>query len=105
MSDNIAQTVQNVIQDLVAPHLRELKVTVAANQKQTDLRFNSQDEKSVGLQKQIDQRFDAHDQINNAQFKALMAAIAGVKAQSELNTVQAISALSERAAILESRHQ
>ena len=112
MSENVAQTVQKVIQDLVAPDLRELKTIVAANQKQIDLRFDAADhkftgvdDKFIGLQKQIDQRFDSQRQIDDAQFRAILAAIAEGKAQSELNTVQAISALSERVAILESRHQ
>lgn len=87
MPENIAQTVQKVIQDLVAPDVRELKVLVTA------------------LQKQIDQRFDAQDQKSDVQFKALMAAFGEFKAQSELASIRVISALSERVAVLESnRH-
>ena len=41
MSENIAQTVQKAIQDLVAPDVRELKTNVAALQKQIDQRFDS----------------------------------------------------------------
>ncbi len=84
MSENIAQTVQKVIQDLVAPDVRELKTLVTA------------------LQKQIDQRFDAQDQKTEAQFKALMAAFGEFKAQSELTSIRVISQLSERVAVLES---
>ncbi len=84
MSENIAQTVQKVIQDLVAPDVRELKSLVTA------------------LQKQIDQRFDAQDQKTEAQFKALMAAFGEFKAQSELTSIRVISQLSERVAVLES---
>lgn len=83
MSENIAQTVQKVIQDLVAPDVRELKTLVLA------------------LQKQMDQRFDAQDQKTDAQFKALMSAFGEFKAQSELATIRVISQLSERVAILE----
>ncbi len=87
MPENIAQTVQKVIQDLVTPDVRELKVLVTA------------------LQKQIDQRFDAQDHKTDAQFKALMAAFGEFKAQSELASIRVISALSERVAVLESnRH-
>ncbi len=88
MPENIAQTVQKVIQDLVAPDVRELKTLV------------------LGLQKQIDQRFDSQRETSEAQFKALMAALGEFKAQSELANMRVIAALSERVAVLEaSRHQ
>ena len=74
MSENIAQTVQKAIQDLLAPDLRGLKVLVTDLQKQLT-------HVESGLQKQIDQRFDAQDekadaqnQKADAQFKALMSA-------------------------------
>jgi uncharacterized small protein (DUF1192 family) len=84
MPENIAETVQKAIQDLVAPDVRELKVLV------------------VALQKQIDQRFDAQSKDSDAQFRALMATFGEFKAQSELASV---AALSERVAVLEARHQ
>jgi hypothetical protein len=58
MSDNILQTLQQLVQDVIAPDVRELKVRLSS------------------LEKQIDVRFDASDQKNDAQFKAIMAAIA-----------------------------
>jgi SpoVK/Ycf46/Vps4 family AAA+-type ATPase len=64
MPENIAQTVQKVIQDLVAPDVRELKVLVQGLQKQLHQRFE-----------QIDKRFDAQRETSEAQFKALMAAL------------------------------
>jgi hypothetical protein len=84
MPENIAQTVQKAIQDLVAPDVRELKVLV------------------VALRKQIDQRFDAQSKDSDAQFRALMVAFGEFKAQSALASV---AALSERVAVLEARHQ
>jgi hypothetical protein len=87
MPENIAQTVQKAIQDLVAPDVRELKVLVTA------------------LQKQIGQRFDAQSKDSDSQFTALMAALGEFKAQSELASVRVIAALSERGAVLEARHQ
>jgi uncharacterized small protein (DUF1192 family) len=87
MPENIAQTVQKVIQDLVAPDVRELKTIVTA------------------LQKEMNLRFDAQDQKTDAQFKALMAAFGEFKAQSELTSIRVISQLSERVAVLEARHQ
>lgn len=66
MSDNVLQTLQQLIQDVIAPDVRELKVRVTS------------------LEKQIDVRLDASDQKHDALFKALMAAIAESKVQAEL---------------------
>jgi len=101
MAENIAQTVQKVIQDLVAPDVRELKTLVTNLQSQLTHVESS-------LQKQIDQRFEAQDkkaeaqnQKADAQFRALMSALGEFKAQSELTTIRVISQLSERVAVLE----
>lgn len=94
MSENIAQTVQKVIQDLVAPDVRELKTLVLALQKQMDQRFDAQDQKTEAQFRSLDQKTDA-------QFKALMSAFGEFKAQSELSTIRVISQLSERVAVLE----
>jgi len=78
MSEDIAQTVQKVIQDLVAPDVRELKT----------LRTNLQSQLThveSSLQKQIDQRFDAQDKKADAQFRALMSALGEFKAQSVMH--------------------
>ncbi len=82
MSDNILQTLQQLVQDVIAPDVRELKVRVTS------------------LEKQIDVRFNALDQKSDAQFKAIMAAIAESKAQAELTNMRMIAALSERVAAL-----
>jgi hypothetical protein len=94
VSENIAQTVQKVIQDLVAPDVRELKTLVLALQKQMDQRFDAQDQKTEAQFRSLDQKTDA-------QFKALMSAFGEFKAQSELATIRVISQLSERVAVLE----
>ena len=93
MPENIAQTVQQVIQDLVAPDVRELKVLVQGLQKQLD------EHKA-----HVDQRFDAQCETSEAHFTALMAAFGEFKAQSERASMRVISALSERVAVLEARH-
>jgi len=85
MSDNILQTLQHLVQDVIAPDVRELKV-----------RVNS-------LEKQMDVRFNALDQKNDAQFKALLAAIAESKAQAELTSMRIVASLSERVAVLEAQ--
>ncbi len=87
MSENILKTLQHLVQDVIAPDVRELKVRVDANEKQMNLRFDMMDQKM------------------DAQFRAIMAAIGESKAQSELNSMRLIAALSERVAVLESRQQ
>ena len=101
MSENLAQTVQKVIQDLVAPDVRELKTLVLALQKQIDQRFEAVDQRFEASEKRMDQRFEAQSQKTDAQFAALMAAFSEFKAQSELATIRVISQLSERVAVLE----
>jgi hypothetical protein len=50
MSDNILQTIQTLLQDVIAPDVREIKGRLDAMQQQIDLRFGA-----------IDLRFDAID--------------------------------------------
>ena len=112
MNENILQTLQKLVQDVIAPNVRELKVRVASLEKDmdvrfnaVDLRFNAIDQRFNAMEQKIDQRFNAMDQKNELQFQAIMAAISESKAQGELATMRAITALSERVAVLESRQQ
>jgi len=57
------------------------------------------------MDQKLDHRFNAMDQRNDLQFKALMAAISESRAQGELATMRVITSLSERVAVLESRQQ
>lgn len=81
MSDNVLQTLQKLVQDVIAPDVRELKV-----------RMDGLDKRIDGLEKQID-----------ANTKAILSAIAESKAQSELAAMGAIASLRERVAVLESK--
>lgn len=92
MSENDLQTLQHLIQDVIAPDVRELKVRLTSLEKQFDTRVTS-------LEKQVDIRFDALDQKNDGQFKALMSAIAESKAQAELTNMRVLAALSECVAV------
>ena len=85
MSDNVLQTLQQLVQDVIAPDVRELKVRVTS------------------LEKQMDVRFDAIDQKIDARFDSLMAAISESKAQAELTNLRVIASLSERVAALEAQ--
>lgn len=86
MSDNVLQTLQRLVQDVIAPDVRELKVRVEE------------------MDKRIDARFDAMQRQMDANMKTLLAAIAESKAQSELTAISAVAAVRERVAVLESKH-
>src|SRR5271157_5900931 len=43
MTDNVLQTLQQLIQDVIAPDVRELKVRVTSLEKQMDVRFDAVD--------------------------------------------------------------
>jgi uncharacterized protein YicC (UPF0701 family) len=101
MSENVLQTLQQLVQDVIAPDVRELKANqaslekqIAALEKHMDVRFNSADQKT-------DARFDAID----ARFDALMSAISESRAQAELTNLRVIASLSERVAVLETKRQ
>lgn len=99
MADNVLQTLQQLVQDVIAPDVRELKVRLGSLEKQLDVRFDAVDQRIVG----IDRRFEALDQKLDAQFRAIMAAIAESKAQAELTNMRLIASLSERVAVLEAQ--
>jgi len=92
MSENVLQTLQQLVQDVIAPDVRELKVRLTASEKYMDVRFTA-----------LESRFDAADQKAEARFDALMAAISESRAQAELTNMRVIAALSERVAVLEAQ--
>lgn len=98
MTDNVLQTLQQLIQDVIAPDVRELKVRVTSLEKQMDVRFDA-------LEQKTDTRFLALEQKIDAQFQALLAAIGESKAQSELATMRLLAPLSERVAVLEAQRR
>lgn len=127
MNENVLQTLQQLVQDVIAPDVRELKVRQSALEKQSETQYKALQEQistqgkylqgqisSQGshLQEQINsQGVHLQEQINalgkqsEAQYKAILAAIGQAKAQSELQTLRAITSPSERVAVLEStRH-
>ena len=94
MADNVPQTLQRLVQDVIAPDVRELKVRVAALEQSMNERFSSVNDRFTSLEKQ-----------SEAQFRAIMAAIGESRAQTELATARAVAVLSERVAVLEARRQ
>ncbi len=69
MSENLLQTLQQLVQDVIAPDVRELKVRVSSLEKQMDVRFDAVDVRFNAL----DQRFDSYDQKTDARFDGVDA--------------------------------
>ncbi len=74
MTDNVLQTLQQLIQDVIAPDVRELKVRVSSLEKQMDVRFDAVDVRFQALE----QRFDSYDEKTDARFEAVETRFAGV---------------------------
>ena len=109
MADNVIETLQRLIQDVIAPDVRELKVRLSSLERSVDERFTSMEksvsERFTSMEKSVSERFTSLERQSEAQFKALLAAIGEARAQSELASTRDIAALSERVAILEVRRQ
>jgi hypothetical protein len=106
MSENILQTLQSLVQDVIAPDVRELKVRLTSLEKQMDVRFDAVNDKFAAVDGKfaaMDGKFAAMNEKMDVQFRAIMAAIGESKAQSELTTFRLLSALSERVAVLEAQ--
>ena len=115
MTDNLLQTLQQLVPNVIAPEVRELKVRQASFERLVDERFNSRakvfDERSNSLTKERDMRFSALEESFPLQarpseigFKTLMSAISESKAQTDLAGVREFSDLREWVAVIESKH-
>jgi len=94
MSENLLQTLQYLIQDVIAPDVRELKVRVSSLEKQIDARFEA-----------LEARMRAQESLEQARFEAILSAIAESKSHAELAALRLIGPLSERVAVLEAQRQ
>ncbi len=103
MSDNILQTVQHVIQDVIAPDVRELKANQHALEKQLAGLEKHMEARFELSEKRNDSRFDSVEKKMDVQFNALLTAISESRAQAELTNLRVIASLSERVAVLESQ--
>ncbi len=92
MSDNVVQTLQKLVQDVIAPDVRELKVRMESHAKETDTRFKAVDIRFDTLEKQID-----------SMEKRILSAIAESKAQTDLANMSEVYSLRERVAVLEAK--
>lgn len=119
MSENVLQTVQHVVQDVIAPDVRELKANqvalekaLAALERHLEVRFETADQKmdarfnAVAARfDAIESQFDALDQKAEARFASLLSAVNESRANLELTNARVLAALSERVAVLETRRQ
>jgi uncharacterized protein YecT (DUF1311 family) len=116
MAESTVRGIKKVIQDFVAPEIRDLKGDIAqintridGLEKLMDTQYKALNDKmnaqSKALNDKMDTQFKAIDDKLNGQFKAIMSAIGESKAKGELETFRMISALSERVAVLESARQ
>ncbi len=134
MAENAIQTVQLFLQDVLAPDVRELKVELAAQRENTDLRFDalrrdidlrfqavdqkfaamghkidlrfeSVDQKFMALEHKMDLRFDALGQRIELLHNILLANMKEWRARTELSNLTFKSEIGERLAALETKRQ
>jgi chaperonin cofactor prefoldin len=133
MSENLLQTLQHLIQDVIAPDVRELKVRASSVEKQIDTRFDAVSSRFDAFEKQMNARFEAIDakfealearfeaidakfealdarmklqeSLAQARFEAILSAISESKSQAELAAFRAVAPVSERVAVLEAQRQ
>jgi hypothetical protein len=96
MAENAVQSVQSLIQDVLAPDVRELKVRVESLEKRMDERFAS-------FEKRMDERFAAERAHNDANIQMILGAIKRLELVSENSALRAVADVRERVAILEAR--
>jgi glutathione S-transferase len=101
MSENILQTLQHLVQDVIAPDLRQLKADLSSLEKQIDVRFHAVDTRFDA----IESRMKSQESLAQARFEAILAAISDSKSQAELAAFRAVAPVSERVAVLEARRQ
>jgi hypothetical protein len=94
MSENILQTLQHLVQDVMAPDLRQLKADLRSLEKLVEVRFDA-----------IESRMKSQESLAQARFDALLAAISDSKSQAELAAFRAVAPVSERVAVLEAQRQ
>lgn len=57
MPENVLQSLQQLVQDVIAPDVRELKVRLASLEKQLDVRFAAADSRFESFEQSVDRRF------------------------------------------------
>ncbi len=92
MAENAVQSVQGLIQDVLAPDVRELKVRMEALEKRMEL-----------FEKRMDERFAAERAHNDANIQIILGAIKRLELISENSALRVVADVRERVAVLEAR--
>ena len=102
MADNALHSVQKLLQDLIAPDVRETKVRLEALEKRMDAEFQSMRKENESFRNGMRAETGAIRTEMDANFRALMSSISELKANHEVLSLREIASLRERVAVLES---
>ncbi|WP_419804390.1 hypothetical protein [Terriglobus sp.] len=112
MADNVLETIQKLVQDVIAPDVRELKARMDGLERRIDDRFKASEQHIDDRFAVVDQKFAAMDQKLASmdqkiefQIGKVLAAISALRSEGELAAVRDISALRERVAVLETQQK
>ena len=112
MADNALQSVQKLLQDLIAPDVRETKVRVEELEKRMDAQFASlRTESSTQFESvqhqfgNVQHQFDSMRPESEAQYRGILAAISEMKANADTISMREVAALRERVAVLEAQQR
>lgn len=78
---SVVDDVRKVLQDFLAPQLRELSARMESLEKVVEAKFEAQDAKFDSLNKQIEARFEAQD----AKFESLGKQLEGISDKLDLD--------------------
>jgi len=95
MSDNVVQTGQKILQDVIAPDVRETKVRLTELEKRMDERFRNVDARMDSLEKNMDARFAVVNREFESLRKEMAAGFAALRDQMEANTRLIVSIIGE----------
>jgi len=98
MDEDELQSLRQLIQDVLAPDVRELKLRVTSFEQRMEARFDS-------LQQEINTRLDAQESKFDTQFQVVIAEIKESKASAENTALREIGDLRERIAVLEAQRR
>ena len=105
MADNALQSVQKLLQVLVAPDVRETKVKLGELEKRMDGQFASMRKETDAQFASIHNEFASLRRENDANQRTLLAAISEVKAHAESVSARGVMELRERVAVLEAQQR
>ena len=103
MAESTLKTLQHIIQDVIAPDVRELKVRVESLEKRMDERFDSMQRETQTQFQSMQSEIQSMQLENQAQYQSILAAIGESKSDTHLYIEQKVGPISERVALLEAQ--